>query len=76
MNMPSVTNMNTSTKSFIPAKGQLSKIARNLVHKQLLNLHSGCLQIEENGEIFSFGQSSEETELVGRLVVHDVSCYG
>jgi cyclopropane-fatty-acyl-phospholipid synthase len=76
MNMPSVTNMNTRTKSFIPAKGQLSKIARNLVHKQLLNLHSGCLQIEENGEIFSFGQSCEETELVGRLVVHDASCYG
>jgi cyclopropane-fatty-acyl-phospholipid synthase len=76
MNMPSVANINTKTKSFIPAKGQLSKIARNLVHKQLLNLHSGCLQIEENGEIFSFGQSIEETELVGRLVVHDVSCYG
>lgn len=76
MNMPSIANIDTKTKSFIPAKGQLSKIARKLVHNQLLNLHSGCLQIEENGEVFSFGQSSEDTDLVGRLVVHDVSCYG
>ncbi|MFT4765860.1 MAG: cyclopropane-fatty-acyl-phospholipid synthase, partial [Oleispira sp.] len=76
MNMPSIANIDTKTKSFIPAKGQLSKIARKLVHNQLLNLHSGCLQIEENGEIFSFGQSSEDTDLIGRLVVHDVSCYG
>lgn len=75
MNMPSVANVEIKSKRFIPANGQLSKIARKLVHKQLLSLHTGCLQVEEGGEIFSFGQELEETHLVARLVVHDVSCY-
>lgn len=75
MNMPSVANVEIKSKRFIPANGQLSKIARKLVHKQLLSLHTGCLQVEEGGEIFSFGQELEETQLVARLVVHDVSCY-
>lgn len=73
--MPSVANVEIKSKRFIPANGQLSKIARKLVHKQLLSLHTGCLQVEEGGEIFSFGQELEETQLVARLVVHDVSCY-
>jgi cyclopropane-fatty-acyl-phospholipid synthase len=76
MNTPSIANIDMKSKSFVPAKGQLSKVARKLVHNQLLSLHSGCLQIEEDGEVFSFGQSLQETELVARLVVHDVSCYG
>ena len=73
--MPSVANVEIKSKRFIPANGQLSKIARKLVHKQLLSLHTGCLQVEEDGEVFSFGQELEETQLVARLVVHDVSCY-
>ena len=73
--MPSVANVEIKSKRFIPANGQLSKIARKLVHKQLLSLHTGCLQVEEGGEIFSFGQELEETQLVARLIVHDVSCY-
>jgi cyclopropane-fatty-acyl-phospholipid synthase len=76
MNTPSIANIDMKSKSFVPAKGQLSKVARKLVHNQLLSLHSGRLQIEEDGEVFSFGQSLQETELVARLVVHDVSCYG
>jgi cyclopropane-fatty-acyl-phospholipid synthase len=76
MNAPSIANIDMKSKSFVPAKGQMSKVARKLVHNQLLSLHSGCLQIEEDGEVFSFGQSLQETELVARLVVHDVSCYG
>lgn len=74
MNTPSVANINTK-KAFIPAKGQLSKVARKLVHKQLEGLHTGCLHIEENGEVFTFGQPVNETELVARLIVHDASCY-
>jgi cyclopropane-fatty-acyl-phospholipid synthase len=42
----------------------------------LLRLHTGCFQIEEDGEVFSFGQGIAETQLVARLVVHDASCYG
>jgi cyclopropane-fatty-acyl-phospholipid synthase len=76
MNMPSVANINIKSKSFIPANGQLSKIARKLVHSQLKNLHTGCLQIEENGDVFSFGEDVSDTDLVARLVVHDVGCYG
>jgi cyclopropane-fatty-acyl-phospholipid synthase len=71
-----VTTSITKTKTFVPAKGQLSKIARKLVHNQLLRLHTGCFQIEEDGEVFSFGQGIAETQLVARLVVHDASCYG
>jgi cyclopropane-fatty-acyl-phospholipid synthase len=80
MNITSVENTITTsitkTKTFVPAKGQLSKIARKLVHNQLLRLHTGCFQIEEDGEVFSFGQGIAETRLVARLVVHDASCYG
>jgi cyclopropane-fatty-acyl-phospholipid synthase len=76
MNMPSVSDVNSKTKSFISAKGQLSKFARKLVHSKLASLYAGCLQIEENGEIFTFGQAPEDTDLVGRLVVHDASFYG
>ena len=80
MNMPSVATINTKfetqSKPFVPAKGRMSKIARNLVHKQLASLHTGCLQIEEDGEVFTFGQNESEAVLVARLVVHDVSCYG
>ena len=76
MNMPSVANIEPKSKSFIPANGFMSKVARNLVHRQLASLHTGCLQIEENGEVFSFGQSEGDTDLVARLVVHDVACYG
>jgi cyclopropane-fatty-acyl-phospholipid synthase len=80
MNITSVENTVTTgitkTKTFVPAKGQLSKIARKLVHNQLLRLHTGCFQIEEDGEVFSFGQGIAETQLVARLVVHDASCYG
>ena len=76
MNTPSIAHVDMKQKNFVPAKSQLSKIARKLVHNQLLKLHSGCLQIEEGDEVFSFGQSLEKTELVARLVVHDVSCYG
>jgi cyclopropane-fatty-acyl-phospholipid synthase len=76
MNMPSVSDVNSNGKDFIPVKGQLSKFAKKLVHSKLANLYAGCLQIEENGEIFTFGQALEDTDLVGRLVVHDVSCYG
>lgn len=79
MNMTSAaitTKFETQPKPFVPAKGPMAKIARNLVHKQLSNLHTGCLQIEENGEIFTFGQNEHEAELVARLVVHDMSCYG
>jgi cyclopropane-fatty-acyl-phospholipid synthase len=80
MNITSVENTITTsitkTKTFVPAKGQLSKIARKLVHNQLLRLHTGCFQIEEDGEVFSFGQGIAETQLVARLVVHDASCYG
>jgi cyclopropane-fatty-acyl-phospholipid synthase len=75
MNMPSVSDVNSKTKSFIPAKGHLSKIARKLVHSKLARLYDGCLEIEEDGEIFTFGQAPEDTILIGRLVVHDVSCY-
>jgi cyclopropane-fatty-acyl-phospholipid synthase len=76
MNMPSVANLELKSKRFIPAAGRLAKLARNLVHRQLDSLHSGCLQIEEDGKVFSFGQLENEAELVARLVVHDVSCYG
>ena len=74
--MPSVANIEPKSKSFIPANGVMSKIARNLVHRQLASLHTGCLQIEENGVVFSFGQVESETDLIARLIVHDVSCYG
>jgi cyclopropane-fatty-acyl-phospholipid synthase len=75
MNMPSVSDVNKKTKKNIPAKSQLSKFARKLVHGKLANLYAGCLQIEENGEIFTFGQDLEDTDLVGRFVVHDASFY-
>jgi cyclopropane-fatty-acyl-phospholipid synthase len=75
MNMPSVSDVNNKTKSFMPAKGQLSKFARKLVHNKLASLYAGCLQIEENGEVFTFGQALEDTDLIGRLIVHDVNCY-
>jgi cyclopropane-fatty-acyl-phospholipid synthase len=75
MNMPSISDVNSKTKNFIPVKGQLSKFARKLVHSKLASLYAGCLQIEEDGEIFTFGQALEVTDLVGRLVVHDASFY-
>ena len=76
MNMPSVANLELKSKRFIPAAGRLAKLARNLVHRQLDSLHSGCLQIEEDGKVFNFGQPEGEAQLVARLVIHDVSCYG
>ena len=87
MNMSSSATINTKfklqPKPFVPAKGPMSKIARNLVHKQLASLHTGCLQIEENGEVFTFGQNQLDVEsdveneagLVARLIVHDMGCY-
>lgn len=76
MNMPSVANLEVKSKRFIPAVSRLSKVARNLVHRQLASLHTGCLQIEEGDKVFSFGQPAADATLVARLVVHDVSCYG
>ena len=76
MNMPSVANIEPKSKSFIPANGRMSKLAKKLVHRQLISLHTGCLQIEENGEVFIFGQAEKDTDLVARMVIHDVSCYG
>ncbi len=76
MNMPSVANIEPKSKSFIPANGRMSKLAKKLVHRQLVNLHTGCLQIEENGEVFIFGQAEKDTDLVARMIIHDVSCYG
>lgn len=85
------TKFKIQPKPFVPAKGPMSKIARNLVHKQLASLHTGCLQIEENGEVFTFGQNQLDIEsdvesdiesgvkneagLVARLIVHDMGCY-
>lgn len=74
--MTSVANIDIKSNKFIPAKNILAKIARKLVHKQLASLHTGCLQIQEGESIYSFGQEKESSELVARLVVHDVSCYG
>lgn len=76
MNMPSVANLELKSKRFIPATGRMAKVARNLVHRQLASLHTGCLQIEEDGTVFSFGEPEAEAQLVARLIVHDVSCYG
>ena len=76
MDMPTIANTSRKSKSFIPTKGLLAKVARKLVHKQLIHLHSGCLQIEEEGKIFSFGEAVADADLVARLIVHDASCYG
>jgi cyclopropane-fatty-acyl-phospholipid synthase len=75
MTMPSVANIEIKSKRFTPAKGIMAKVARNLVHRQLASLHTGCLQVEEDGEVFSFGQPESQTDLVARLIVKDASCY-
>ena len=75
MNTPSIAPLDEKSRTLIPAKSQFSKIARKLVHKQLASLHTGCLQIEEAGEVYRFGQSEKDTPLVARLVVHDANCY-
>lgn len=75
MNTQTVDNIGQKSKGFIPATGQLSKIARKLVHRQLSKLHTGCFQLEEGGHVMSFGQPEAETDLIARLIVHDASCY-
>lgn len=75
MTMPSVANIEIKSKRFTPAKGIMAKVARSLVHRQLANLHTGCLQVEEDGEVLSFGQPESQTDLVARLIVKDAACY-
>lgn len=75
MTMPSVANIEIKSKRFTPAKGIMAKIARSLVHRQLASLHTGCLQVEEDGEVLSFGQPESQTDLIARLIVKDAACY-
>lgn len=75
MNTPSLAPLNEKSKTQVSSKSSLTKMARKLVHKQLASLHTGCLQIEEAGEVYCFGQAEKEASLIARLVVHDANCY-
>jgi len=53
----------------------IDNFARNALLKILRNIASGHITIEDNGEIFSFGEKKEKTELIAHISVHHASFY-
>ncbi|GAB1264987.1 class I SAM-dependent methyltransferase [Aurantivibrio infirmus] len=53
----------------------LNGVARSAVHKVLQHLRFGKLIIEENGEVFTFGETTENFDLVANIYVHDSVAY-
>lgn len=53
----------------------LNDVARSAVHKVLRYLRYGKLIIEENGEVFTFGETTENFDLVANIYIHDSSVY-
>ena len=56
-------------------KRWLDTLARKSVHKILSYLSIGRLVIEENGEIYTFGQEQHEADLVVNVTVHNPAVY-
>ena len=72
--------MRATTIALLPGHRILSltrnqRIARNLVFKLLRTLKEGCLRIHEQGELYYFGQSSDQSDLVADIYVQDPQFY-
>lgn len=50
-------------------------IARNILFRLLNGIDDGCLRIHEQGQLFSFGQAPDATDLVADIYVHDPQLY-
>ena len=71
MSSPSITTTSNKNSVF-----SLNRIARKLVHKQLRELRSGCIVIQEPGERTQFGEGLSPTdELYSELHINDDCCY-
>lgn len=46
-----------------------------MLFKLLGGLAWGCLRIHDQGELFQFGQSADQTELIADIYVHDAQLY-
>jgi cyclopropane-fatty-acyl-phospholipid synthase len=56
-------------------KRWLDTVARATVHKILKNLKIGRMVIEEDGEIYTFGQDPSETDLIVNATVYNPAVY-
>lgn len=56
-------------------KPMLDGIAKKGVQKALAALKIGRLVIEENGNVFSYGQSANDTDLIANVSIHQPSVY-
>jgi len=50
-------------------------IARNILFRLFKGIKEGCLRVHEQGQLYSFGQSAEHTDLVADIYVHDPQLY-
>ncbi len=53
----------------------IDSLARKSVHKVLTYLKIGRLVVEEDGEVFIFGQEADQTDLVVNVTVHNPAVY-
>lgn len=72
MSTASIHEIKLSEKS---EKRWIDSLARKSVHKVLTYLKIGRLVVEEDGEIFTFGQEADETDLVVYATVHNPAVY-
>lgn len=72
MTSVSVNNINSSgelNNSF------LDSLAKKGLFKALNNLHKGRLVIEDNGEVYCFGDNSEVAEIIANITINHQSSY-
>ncbi|MCE3253180.1 MAG: SAM-dependent methyltransferase [Cellvibrio sp.] len=72
--------MRATTIALLPGHRILSltrnqRIARNLVFRLLRTLKEGCLRIHEQGELYYFGQSPDQSDLVADIYIQDPQFY-
>ncbi|WP_086933546.1 SAM-dependent methyltransferase [Agarilytica rhodophyticola] len=53
----------------------IAGIARKLLFNQLAGIKEGCLTIEENGEIKTFGNKAHNSQLIAHISVKDIAAY-
>lgn len=50
-------------------------MAKKLLLSRLTKLENGHLSVEDNGEIYSFGEPRSEAALIAEIVIHDSAAY-
>lgn len=72
--MKSISFIDKKSSSLL-AQHWVDKFARNQLLKLLKHLHKGHLTLEDNGEVYSFGEAQEKTSLVAHISVTHPAFY-